>query len=77
MDLPPSPGPDRIAASPAPISAPRSGSESARHSTGRGRGAPKAGAALGGVFAGGLGDYWYLPVYSVTMAVVTSAIAPR
>ena len=36
-----------------------------------------AGAALGGVFAGGLGDYWYLPVYSVTMAVVTSAIAPR
>ncbi len=36
-----------------------------------------AGAALGAVFAGGLGDYWYLPVYSATMAVVTSAIAPR
>ena len=36
-----------------------------------------AGAALGGVFAVGLGDYWYSPVYSVTMAFVTSAIAPR
>ena len=36
-----------------------------------------AGAALGGVFAGSLGEYWYSPVYSVTMAFVTSAIAPR
>ena len=36
-----------------------------------------AGAALGGVFASGLGDYWYSPVFSVTMAFVTSAIAPR
>lgn len=36
-----------------------------------------AGAVLGGTFAWGLGDYWYLPVYAVTMAGVTTAIAPR
>lgn len=36
-----------------------------------------AGAVLGAVFASGLGDYWYSPVYSLTMASVTTAIAPR
>lgn len=34
-----------------------------------------AGAAFGGAFASGLGDYWFVPVYSVTMAFVTAAIA--
>ena len=36
-----------------------------------------AGAVLGGTFAWGLGEFWYSPIYSATMALVTTAIAPR
>ena len=36
-----------------------------------------AGWAFGGAFASGLGDYWYVPIYSVTMAFFTAAIAAR
>lgn len=36
-----------------------------------------AGAVLGGAFAAGFGDYWFSPTYAVTMALVTTAIAPR
>lgn len=36
-----------------------------------------AGVVLGGAFAVGFGDYWYAPTYAVTMASVTTAIAPR